>query len=242
LSATRRLWCVFASLAVSSGLAVGQSLEPEITQPPQPSWLEALWNLPVMKWLSGFQASPVAPPEIAIAAPIQPPCRVAPLQAIEDAEALTMENAGAGSNLNLDGLTPHTTRALTRFQTSIERQGGSFTLTSAYRPSAYQSHLRDVWFKWMFELRDNHDPSCMELKAEVGNEFARHSLLTTQYPVAVSDHTLGIAFDAAISFPAAAKRAKRRRVALDRLARLSGVQRPDVRRDPVHFRLIGGRG
>jgi hypothetical protein len=227
---------------VSSGLAVGQSLERETTQQPQPTWLEALWNLPVFKWLSGFQASPAAPPEIAIAAPIQPPCRVAPLQAIEDAEALTMETVGAGSTLNLDGLTTRTSKALTRFQTSIERHGGSFTLTSAYRPSAYQSHLRDVWFKWMFELRDNQDPSCMELKAEVGNEFARHSLLTTQYPVEVSDHTLGLAFDAAISFPAAAKRAKRRRVALDRLARLSGVHRPDVRRDPVHFRVIGGRG
>jgi hypothetical protein len=227
---------------VSSGLAIGQSLEPEITQQPQPTWLEALWNLPVLKWLSGFQASPVEPPAIAIAAPTPPPCPVEPLHAIEDAEALTMETTGAGSTLNLDGLTTHTSRALTRFQTLVERNGGSFTLTSAYRPSAYQSHLRDVWFKWMFELRDNQDPSCMELKAEVGNEFVRHSLLMTQYPVSVSDHTLGIAFDAAISFPAAAKRAKRRRVALDRLARLSGVQRPDVRRDPVHFRLIGGRG
>ena len=241
MSATRRLWCIFASLAVSSGLAIGQTLEPEIINQPEPTWLEALWKLPVFKWLSGLQTAPVAPPEIAIAAPAAPPCTIAPLRDIEDVGAMAMETGGGtGSALNLDGLTPHTTKALARFQGVIERSGGSFTLTSAYRPAEYQAHLRDVWFKWMFELRDNQDPSCMELKAEVGNEFARHSLLTTQYPVTVSDHTLGIAFDAAITFPTA-KRA-RRRLGLDRLARLSGVQRPDVRRDPVHFRLIGGRG
>jgi hypothetical protein len=239
---SRRLWCVFASLAVSSGLAVGQSLEPEIIHQPQPTWLEALWNLPVLKWLSGFQAAPIEPPPVAIVAPTPPPCAIEPLHAIEDEVAQTMETPTAGSTLNLDGLTPHTTKALSRFQTLIERNGGSFTLTSAYRPSAYQAHLREVWFKWMYELKDNQDPSCMELKAAVGDEFARHSLLTTQYPVTVSDHTLGIAFDAAITFPTASKRARRRRASLDRLARLSGVHRPDIRRDPVHFRLVGGRG
>jgi hypothetical protein len=83
----------------------------------------------------------------------------------------------------------------------------------------------------------------VDLKASVGEEFTRHSLLLTQHPVTVSDHTLGIGFDAAITLPViTSKRARRNRVSLDRIARLSGVVRPDVRRDPVHFRLIGGRG
>lgn len=242
MSATRRLWCVFASLAVASGLAVGQSIEPVPQDQSEPTWLEALWNLPVFRWLSGFDASPVVLPEVVVAPPPAPPCPIAPLQAIEDTDALAMETgADSGSNLNLDGLTSGTGKALARFENLVERQGGSFTLTSAYRPAAYQAHLRDVWFKWTDELRDNHDPACFQLKADVGNEFVRHGLLASQHPVPVSDHTRGLAFDAAVVLPLA-KRARRRRISLDRLARLAGVQRPDIRRDPVHFRLIGGRG
>lgn len=242
MSATRRLWSVFVSLAVSSGLAVGQPIELPKAPEPEPAWLTSLWNFPVFKWLAGLQSSPIVPPPVAIAAPALPPCTIASLAEVEDDVALSMETGvGSGLTLNLDGLTPGTTKALTRFEGLVESYGGSFTLTSAYRPAAYQAHLRDVWFKWMYELKDNYDPSCMELRAAVGDEFTRHGLLPSQNPVTISDHTLGIAFDAAVSFPVA-KKAKRRRVSLDRLARLSGVSRPDVRRDPVHFRLIGGRG
>jgi len=221
---------------VSSGFAAGQSFEFPQAPQPEPTWLESLWNLPVFKWLSGLDATPIAPPEVAIVTPALPPCSIAPLAAIEDPRALDMESV---STLNLEGLTPGASRALARFEKIVEARGGQFTLTSAYRPSTYQAHLRDVWHKWMDELRDNQDPSCVELKAEVGNEFVRHGLLPTQHPVEVSDHTLGIGFDAAVLFPAARKR---RRISLDRLARLAGVSRPDIRRDPVHFRLIGGRG
>jgi len=222
---------------VSSGLAAGQSFEFPQAPEPEPTWLESLWNLPVFKWLSGLDATPIAPPKLAIAAPAPPPCSVAPLAAIEDPTAMEMESA---ATLNLDGLTPGASRALARFETIVAARGGSFTLTSAYRPSTYQAHLRDVWFKWMVELKDNQDPSCVELKAQVGNEFVRHGLLPTQHPVEVSDHTLGIGFDAAILLPSGKR--KRSRISLDRLARLAGVSRPDIRRDPVHFRLIGGRG
>jgi hypothetical protein len=222
---------------VSSGLAAGQSFEFPKAPEPEPSWLESLWSLPVFKWLAGLDATPIPPPRLAIAAPALPPCSVQPLAAIEDPTAIDMESA---STLNRDGLTPRASRALTRFENIVEARGGSFTLTSAYRPSTYQAHLRDVWFKWMYELRNNQDPSCLELKAQVGNEFTRHGLLATQHPVEVSDHTLGIGFDAAILLPAGKRR--RGRVSLDRLARLAGVSRPDIRRDPVHFRVIGGRG
>ena len=234
---TRRLWCVFASLAVSSGIAVGQSTEFPPTPQPEPTWLESLWNLPVFKWLSGFDASPVAPPGAAIAAPALPPCPVAPLQPIEDAEAALMEDGG--SALNLEGLTPRTNLALSRFESMVEARGGSFILTSAYRPATYQAHLRNVWHKWVDEMKDNQDPSCFELKAQASAEFTRHALLESQHPVEVSDHTMGIGFDAAIAFPVVKKR---RRISVDRIARLAGVARPAVRRDPVHFRLIGGRG
>lgn len=211
---------------------------------PQPTWLESLWNLPVFRWLSGLDGPAIVPPpEVTLAAPPPPPCSVQPLAAIDDQDAVLMETNDSGANLNLTGLTPRTAVALSRFESIVQSRGGSFSLQSAYRPAAYQAHLRDVWFKWVYELRDNTDPACADLKADVSFEFGRHRLLVSQYPVTVSDHTLGIGFDATVEFPAlAGKRARRRRVSIDRIARLSGVVRPDIRRDPVHFRLIGGRG
>jgi hypothetical protein len=221
---------------VSSGLAVGQSFEFPQAPDPEPTWLESLWNLPVFKWLAGLDATPIAPPALIVSAPEPPPCPVAPLEPIADPDAMGMESV---STINLDGLTPGASRALTRFETLVTKRGGTFILTSAYRPAAYQAHLRDVWHKWSDELKDNQDPSCLQLKAEVGAEFARHGLLLSQHPVEISDHSLGIGFDAVVVFPVMKKR---RRISLDRVARLAGVSRPSIRRDPVHFRLIGGRG
>jgi hypothetical protein len=55
-----------------------------------------------------------------------------------------------------------------------------------------------------------------------------------------SDHTRGLAFDATVLMPPAA-RLKKVSVTLDRLALLAGIMRPDVVRDPVHYKLIPGR-
>jgi hypothetical protein len=194
--------------------------------------------------LSSWQSSPVEPPQVVVEAPPPPPCWISPLQDIQDPQAQAMEeNTDGLSNLNLDGLTARTSKALARFENAVETRGGTFVLTSAYRPATYQSHLRDVWYKWVYELKDNNDPACVDLKAQVGQEFVHHGLLLSQHPVPVSDHTLGIGFDAAITLPriAAGKRRRPVKVSVDRIARLSGVSRPDIRRDPVHFRLIGGR-
>jgi hypothetical protein len=126
-------------------------------------------------------------------------------------------------------------RALERFKQLVNQVGGQFELKSAFRPPSYQAHLQQVWYKWM-ELRNNRDLGCQTLRAQVGDEFTRHRLLETQKPVTDSDHTRGMAFDATVVVPAKAT-LKRRRVSLDRLALLAGVRRPDIRRDPVHFKL-----
>jgi hypothetical protein len=89
----------------------------------------------------------------------------------------------------------------------------------------------------MRELRFNRQPGCQELRAQVAEEFTRHKLMPTQMPVTDSDHTRGMAFDAAIMLPRPV-RTKKRRVSLDYLAQLAGLRRPDIRRDPVHFKLI----
>lgn len=242
-----RIWCALASFAVCAGLAAAQDQQPAPLAPAPTSWFQSIWDLPVFRWLAGLDpVTPLAPPAPApqIAdAPALPPCSVAPLPAIADPAALALEDH-TGPAIDLDGLTPRTSRALYRFEDLVTRRGGSITLTSAYRPEAYQQHLRDVWYKWMIELKDNHDASCADLRAQVGEEFTRHQLLPTQHPVAVSDHTLGIGFDAAVQLPfmPISKKRRRGRVTLDAVAHLAGMMRPDIFHDPVHFRLIGGRG
>jgi hypothetical protein len=173
--------------------------------------------------------------------PARPPsatCSVAALPAISDAEAQEFEKAAAPS---VGGLKPAMARALEKFKQLVLTAGGTFELKSAYRPPAYQTHLQEVWYKWMTELRNNREPGCQAMRAEVGDEFARHHLLESQKPVTSSYHTRGLAFDASVILPKIARLSKRR-VSLDRLARLAGIRRPDIFRDPVHFQLAGGRG
>jgi hypothetical protein len=153
---------------------------------------------------------------------------------VDDDEARAFEAAaGTGDVVDLNGLTPATAIALDRFEHRVASLGGTLAVTSAYRPPAYQAHLQLVWDRWK-QLRSNREPGCAMLRAQVQDEFQRHSLLISQRPVDFSDHTRGIGFDAAVVFPL-----KRRRPSVDRVAIVSGVRRPDFARDPVHFRLIG---
>jgi hypothetical protein len=78
------------------------------------------------------------------------------------------------------------------------------------------------------------------LRAEVQEEFTKHKLMPSQMPVTDSDHTRGLAFDAAVMMPRPVRTTKKRRVgvSLDHLASLAGLRRPDIRRDPVHFKLV----
>jgi D-alanyl-D-alanine dipeptidase len=166
---------------------------------------------------------------------------VAALPAIEDAEALRFEKStGPSGAVDVGGLLPAMARALERFRQMVTSVGGTFELKSAYRPPAYQAHLQAVWFKWM-EVRRNREPGCQTLRAQVEAEFTGHHLIETQKPVTSSDHTRGLAFDATVVVPPVA-RLKRRRVSLDRLAGLAGIKRPDIHRDPVHFKLALARG
>jgi LAS superfamily LD-carboxypeptidase LdcB len=166
-------------------------------------------------------------------------CKVAPLPEI-DPEALTFEQNAESAPADLQGLMPDTAQALDTFKELVASVGGTFELKSAYRAPAYQAHLHDVWVKWVKELRNNRTAGCRALREEVGAEFKRHQLLVKQQPVPASDHALGLAFDAAIALPPAA-RLNRRRVTVDKLAALAGIKRPNGRRDPVHFKLLSER-
>jgi hypothetical protein len=194
------------------------------------SWMEDLWNLPILRHFFAPQAGTPASPPVA-------PCSVEPLPDIVDAEALAFERSQSPDTA---GLQPAMARALKKFRQLVSMAGGSFELKSAYRPPAYQAHLQEVWYKWMLELRNNREPGCQALRAQVGDEFSRHDLLETQKPVTSSDHTRGLAFDATVVMPRLA-RLKKHRVSLDGLALLAGIKRPDILHDPVHFKLAPGR-
>lgn len=167
-------------------------------------------------------------------------CKVEPLSEVSDPEALALENNVETSPVDVDGLTPDAAESLDALREFVTLMGGTFDLKSAYRPTAYQAHLREVWVKWMKQLRGNRSAGCRFMREEVGAEFARHRLLVRQQPVPDSDHSLGLAFDAAIAMPRAA-RLNGKRVTVDKLAALAGFKRPNVRRDPVHFKLLAVR-
>jgi hypothetical protein len=199
-----------------------------------------VWDLPVLNRFVAKSVGAAAQPTVPAAAAAPPahlvsgPCTVAPLPPITDPVA---EAFNTGEFLDTSHLTRGMSRALARFQKVVSQVGGSLELKSAYRPPAYQQHLQQVWDKWM-ELRNNNVAACQDLRAQVQQEFIRHHLLETQRPVTSSDHTRGMAFDATVAIPPNA-RIRRRKVTLDRLARRVGLRRPDIARDPVHFKFVG---
>jgi hypothetical protein len=221
------------SLIAPPGKALARPAAPTAAVEPDlgGGWFEQLWTLPLFRFFAPAQPVPafLAP----VPGPPAPACWVEPLPEITDIEALGFE---AGVSVRTDGLTPETSTALDRFQDLVSTVGGNVILTSAYRPAAYQEHLQQLWDKWMLELRSSHEPECEALKAEVRDEFMRHELLESQRPVSISDHTRGLSFDAVVQLPRRA-RLNRRRVSVDRLARMSGIIRPAIATDPVHFRL-----
>jgi hypothetical protein len=219
---------VFCCSASPSLVSAHSSVQPAAMS----SW--SVWDLPVLSWFA-----PAAIEPLSWETPLAPPpCMIEPLSEISDVEALEFEAAvGTEGVVNVAGLTPPTARALQRFEQVIVSAGGQVVLRSAYRPATYQSHLQEVWDKWMLQLRDNYNEPCAELRAAVEAEFYRHGLLETQRPATVSDHTRGISFDAVVTLSRGA-RLGRRKVTVDGLARMAGLYRPVAVNDPVHFRLL----
>ena len=212
-------------------------------QPGPPSWEDSL-RLPAQHLFNSlFESTPVvtpaalAPVAAASAFEAEPGCSVAPLQPIGDSATQQLEAGGEANVVDVAGMIPDAARALNLFASKVASVGGTMILKSAYRPAAYQKHLQNVWYKWIGELKNNRAPACQVLRTQVQEEFVRHRLIQTQHPVAVSDHTRGLAFDATVDLPARAK--IRRCPTLDRMARLVGLLRPAIAADPVHFKFLG---
>jgi len=125
-------------------------------------------------------------------------CPVDPLTEITDPAAQHFEQGG-GNQIDTADLTQGTSNALDCFRGQVTSGGGAFTLNSAYRPPAYQTHLREVWDKWQ-QLRNNKSPECSETRRAVQAEMSRHGI--TERPAGPGGpHTQGIAFDASVSLP-----------------------------------------
>lgn len=235
-----------ALLTFSTGYGQVAGTSQPTTQIPMSFWQE-FTHCPMIRLIASlFESRPVEPAAVETGTTVvfgSPAasfgtCSVAPLDPIEDPAAQQLEAATGSNTVDVTDMVPAAARALDRFEARVASVGGTMVLKSAYRPASYQHHLQNVWYKWMTELRNNHDPACQDLRAQVQEEFQRHHLIETQHPVSVSDHTRGLAFDATVELPPNA-RIGRRKVTLDTLAHLAGLLRPAIIADPVHFKFMG---
>lgn len=154
-------------------------------------------------------------------------CDVAPLTPITDASAQAFEN---GNNIDTANLNAATTAGLSCMQQSTTSLGGTFTLNSAYRPVAYQAHLREVWDTWN-AIHNRTEAECQALKSKVQEEFDRHGLLPSQQPAAPNPnapHSTGNAFDARITNLPSEQ-------TVDMIASDCEMHRPWPVNDPVHY-------
>ena len=102
--------------------------------------------------------------------------------------------------------------------------GGSFIVHSAYRPQAYQDHLREVWDKYQ-TVSGWAEGRCPDVRENVRMEWRRHRL--GYRPAAQSQHSTGRAFDASWGILDEG-------VDIDELAGECSLSRP-VPGDPIHF-------
>lgn len=150
-------------------------------------------------------------------------CPVAPLAQMTDPLSLTFEG---GDTVDTADLTANMQTALDCLQQAVANAHGTLTVNSAYRPSEYQAHLREVWDKWRL-LRDLRTQECVELRNQVQQEFQQHGLLLTQRPASPNGpHTQGLAVDMRSSLPLAT---------FLNLANGCQLYRPLPQADPVHF-------
>ena len=154
-------------------------------------------------------------------------CDVPPLTPLTDPAAVNFEN---GNQIDTTQLTAATSAGLGCMQQAVAQLRGGFRVNSAFRPVAYQTHLREVWDTWM-AIRNKTSPECDELRREMQAEFQRHQLLVSQRPAAGNPnapHARGLAFDATITnLPAPHT--------VDTAAAGCNMQRPWPVNDPVHY-------
>ena len=59
---------------------------------------------------------------------------------------------------------------------NIGGAGDRQVFSSGFRTLEYQQHFADLWRKWNYELKNNTDERCVELKKKIGDDFKLHNL------------------------------------------------------------------
>jgi hypothetical protein len=184
-------------------------------------------------------------------------CRVAGLTPITDAMAQAFEAAN-GNIVDTEHLDAELQAAVATFRQSVLAQvGRTFTITSGFRPTAYQAHLHEL--RERFRELDaidgisatitNRRPqllvddgvaaatACQDLVDQVNAEIRRHLLVPDVVgapkvaPAGKSRHEIGQGVDIAIAGATNA--------VIDQLAAQAGLHRPYGAGDRVHFERIG---
>jgi hypothetical protein len=149
-------------------------------------------------------------------------CPISPLPPITDPLALQMEG---GQTVIWNN--PTLQACVNKF---IQQVGGS--VTSAYRPPEYQTHLKAVHTLWCTQLQSNTDPNCSTLKSTVQAEMNKHALSCSRPVGVTSNHSSGRAVD--ISGPAHGTQAVKDAASANCLSWPLGAS------DPVHYELVTG--
>ena len=112
-------------------------------------------------------------------------CSISPLSPITDPLAQQMEN---GQTVIWTNTAPKLQACVNKF---IANAGGG-SVTSAYRPQAYQTHLWEIVNRWCTQgLQSNSNSACSALKSTVSAEVSKHGL-SACFPVAQSSSTHGL--------------------------------------------------
>lgn len=94
-------------------------------------------------------------------------CSVQPLSKLTDPLALQMEG---GETVIWENTDPQLKKCADKF---IGKVGG--TVTSVYRPQAYQTHLFEIQNKWCAQgLKSNKSEVCSSLRVDIANEVSKH--------------------------------------------------------------------
>lgn len=151
------------------------------------------------------------------------------LTSLTDPLAIDMEN---GERVIYENLTEDFSLSSVCFLSAVTEAGGTYDISSLYRPQEYQQHLIEVWDRYRDIMRGDSDlntPECSALRNEIIAEYQGHGLQDTQRPVTNSAHTRGTAMDVTTTLPAGYD--------VDTLANNCGLYRPSPVRDPGHFQL-----
>ncbi len=150
-------------------------------------------------------------------------CQTPPLTPVADfgPEAVEFENRTAPYTAP-DRF--HLGTALACLESGVAAAGGTSGLQSAYRPTGYQRHIREVWDTWK-DIKNKTEPECRVLQQEVQKEKNKHGL--AYRPAVGSLHERGQAFDLRISGLSNS--------AIDSAADSCILRRFDPSGDPNHF-------